>query len=72
MRAALMAQNASVTFTLGNRKSGGPTINITLPYASFDLVASFPVYPNSTRYFPLKQAANDSQYALGRTFLQEA
>lgn len=71
LHSALKAQNASITFTLGNGKRGGSTINITLPYASFDLQASSPVYPNNTRYFPLKQV-NDTQYALGRTFLQEA
>ncbi|KAL8640368.1 MAG: hypothetical protein Q9226_008757 [Calogaya cf. arnoldii] len=27
---------------------------------------------NTTRYFPLIRAANESQYTLGRTFLQEA
>jgi hypothetical protein len=27
---------------------------------------------NQTRYFPLQRAANDTQYTLGRTFLQEA
>jgi hypothetical protein len=27
---------------------------------------------NTTSYFPLKRAANDTQYTLGRAFLQEA
>src|ERR1019366_4883174 len=30
------------------------------------------VTKNSSRYFPLKRAANDSQTTLGRAFLQEA
>ena len=70
--ADLIAQNASITFTLGDNASGGETVNITFPYDSFDLTATFPVVNDSTRYFPLKRAANQSQYALGRTFLQEA
>ena len=69
---ALLNENPNITFTLGNSVSGGPTIDITLPYASFDLEAKPPSVSNATRYFPLQQAANDSQYTLGRTFLQEA
>ena len=70
--ADLIAQNASITFTLGDDVKGGDVVNITLPYDSFDLTATFPVVDDSTRYFPLKRAANESQYTLGRTFLQEA
>ena len=70
--ADLVAQNASITFTLGDDVKGGDTVNITLPYDSFDLTATFPVVDDGTRYFPLKRAANESQYTLGRTFLQEA
>ncbi|KAI4234105.1 MAG: hypothetical protein L6R40_006870 [Gallowayella cf. fulva] len=68
----LLAQNASITFTLGNSISGGQTIKITLPYDSFDLQAQPPFTVNATRYFPLQRAANETQYTLGRTFLQEA
>lgn len=70
--AQLTQLNPTVTFTLGNEISGGDTINITLPYGSFDLQASHPIYPNATAYFPLRRAANESQYTLGRTFFQEA
>jgi hypothetical protein len=68
---ALVAQNPNVTFTLGNL-TAGVNVNITLPYAAFDLNVSFPIVTNSTSYFPLKRAANDTQYTLGRTFFQEA
>jgi len=68
--ASLMATNPSITFTLAN--TGGNTLDIVLPYAAFDLTASFPVVANDTKYFPLKRAANDTQYTLGRVFLQEA
>ncbi|CAD0109001.1 unnamed protein product [Aureobasidium uvarum] len=72
MHTSLLALNKSVTFTLGQSTSGGQTTEITLPYAAFDLEIAFPYVANSTRYFPLKRAANDTQYTLGRTFLQEA
>ena len=60
---SLVAQNASLTFKLG-----------TLPYASFDLVVTtaYPNISNTTKYFPLRRAANETQYTLGRAFLQEA
>ncbi|MCJ1244640.1 hypothetical protein MMC30_001839 [Trapelia coarctata] len=70
--ATLKALNPNVTFTLGNGASGGPTVSITLPYAAFDLQATWPKYPNGTRYFPLQRATNPANYTLGRTFLQEA
>lgn len=72
--AQLEAQNASVTFTLGSTVSGGETINITLPYNSFDLLLKPPAanLTSNTKYFPLRRADNDTQYTLGRTFLQEA
>lgn len=67
----LKAQNPTVTFTLGTLTTTN-TVNISLPYAAFDLIADYPLMPNKTRYFPLVRAANDSQYTLGRSFLQEA
>jgi len=68
----LKALNPNITFTLGNTVSGGPSVSITFPYAAFDLQATWPKYPNSTRYFPLQRATDPSGYTLGRTFLQEA
>lgn len=69
---ALTKQNASISFVLGNRVRGGETVNITFPYASFDLQVSSPIVSEPTRYFPLRRADNDTQYTLGRTFLQES
>ncbi|KAM3425356.1 peptidase aspartic [Cercospora zeina] len=71
---ALLERNASVTFTLAQNFQSSPTVRITLPYASFDLTAKPPYkgLANNTRYFPLQRAQNDTQYTLGRTFLQEA
>ncbi|KAH8712100.1 aspartic peptidase domain-containing protein [Phaeosphaeriaceae sp. PMI808] len=71
---SLLAQNASITFTLGQKASTDTTINITLPYAAFDLEAS-PPYRNilqKTRYFPIRRGTEENQWVLGRAFLQEA
>lgn len=67
----LLNQNASVAFTLGNLNTT-ETLDISLPYAAFDLIADYPLMPTKSRYFPLMRATNDSQYTLGRAFLQEA
>ena len=68
----LLQQNASISFLLGNDMSGGPTVSITLPYAAFDLYLGPPFVSSTTGYFPLRRADNDTQYTLGRTFLQES
>ncbi|KAE9375809.1 acid protease [Stipitochalara longipes BDJ] len=65
---ALQAQNPSLTFRLGTSPN---TVNITLPYAAFDLNASWPLVTTTTPYFPLRRAVNNT-YILGRTFFQEA
>jgi hypothetical protein len=61
---------ANLTFTLSN--NAGDTVNIYLPFDAFNLTASAPLLDSSRQYLPLKRAANDTQYTLGRTFLQEA
>ncbi|CAD6594440.1 MAG: hypothetical protein ASARMPRED_009441 [Alectoria sarmentosa] len=66
---SLHAQNATVTFSIGNTTQ---SVKISLPYAAFDLIAEYPLVTNTTRYFPLMPATNESQYTLGRAFLQEA
>ncbi|KAG0650065.1 hypothetical protein D0Z07_3295 [Hyphodiscus hymeniophilus] len=70
---SLVQKNTSFTFDLVGM-TGGSTANvsITLPYAAFDLTASEPLVNPASRYFPIKRAANPSQYVFGRTFLQEA
>lgn len=70
----LLAQNPSITFTLNQAYISDDSIEITLPYAAFDLQAQAP-YRNlneTTRYFPLRRGAEKDQWILGRTFLQEA
>jgi hypothetical protein len=69
----LRSSNLNITFLLGNGETGGNTISITLPYDAFDLSVDETFTGNGTqRYFPLKRASNETQYTLGRTFLQEA
>lgn len=68
----LLAADPKVTFILANSLSGGQTVSVVLPFSAFALPAVYPFTPNATYYFPLKTAANDTQYTLGRTFLQEA
>lgn len=68
----LQRNNASVSLILGNDIFGGSTVNITLPYQAFDLEVGPPIVNSTTRYFPLRRADNDTQYTLGRTFLQES
>ncbi|KAF4631074.1 hypothetical protein G7Y89_g7064 [Cudoniella acicularis] len=70
--AALRAASPSVSFRLSNSQTGGQTVTITLPYPALDLTVEYPIVPNSTYYFPIRRAANSTQYTLGRTFLQEA
>ena len=68
---ALQAQNASITFSIGNLTSS-ETVDITFPYSAFELTAAYPLVDNDTKYFPIKRADNETQYTLGRTFFQEA
>lgn len=68
----------TTTFTVGPNASGGPTVSITFPPAAFALHLDFPLNANnhkinsSSQYFPLRRAANSTQYTLGRVFLQES
>ena len=66
---ALVRQNPTFTVKLGN---SADNLDITLPYAAFDLTITQPLVDHTSRYFPLKQAHNSTQYTLGRVFLQEA
>ncbi|KAF2814039.1 acid protease [Mytilinidion resinicola] len=68
----LQKLNPQISFVLGNTGNPADTVSISLPYGAFDLQAKSPIYANTTNYFPLRRAANDTQYTLGRAFLQEA
>jgi hypothetical protein len=65
--------NPFITFHIANNtRNGGNTTQVLLPYAAFDLQLGWPISNTSTNYFPLRRATNESQYKLGRVFLQEA
>ena len=79
VHSSLIQRNATISFTLSNDlgplSDDSSLVTIEVPYAAFDLQLT-PEYPNNkqnaTYYFPIRRAANDSQYTLGRTFLQQA
>lgn len=75
MREKHLQARPTITFMIGTSSQEGvatETLSIELPYAAFDLQASYPFYTNATNYFPIREAVNSSQMTLGRTFLQEA
>jgi hypothetical protein len=68
----LLFKNPSVTFKLGPQVSGD-SVTIELPYFNWYQTATTALLGNSSSlYFPLKRAANDTQYVLGRAFMQSA
>jgi hypothetical protein len=74
-RQNLQKLNPQLSFRLGNNLGdfkSEDTVTIVLPYAAFDLQASYPLYDKPTSYFPIRRALNTDTYTLGRAFLQEA
>ncbi|KAF2490005.1 acid protease, partial [Lophium mytilinum] len=64
-------QNATMTFTIGSGPNPSNNVaSIVLPYAALDLTASFPIYDDATKYFPLKRSPTGI-FVLGRALLQE-
>jgi len=76
---ALINWNMTFNFAIADLPGSAKVVNISLPYSAFDLQLSYP-FPGlnatssspTTNYFPLRKAANSSQYTIGRSFLQEA
>ena len=70
--------NMTFHFTVADLPGSSNSVSLSLPYEAFDLQLSYP-YPGlkatqsspPTNYFPLRKAANHTQYTLGRAFLQE-
>ncbi|KAG9669627.1 acid protease, partial [Aureobasidium melanogenum] len=58
----LLATDAQVTFVLSDSPSGGEAVSVILPYQAFAREVKYPKADNDSYYFPLKQAANDTQY----------
>ncbi|KAH7094512.1 aspartic peptidase domain-containing protein [Paraphoma chrysanthemicola] len=72
IHAQLQEKNPTITFSLGNDGNTEKWASIAVPYGALDLQASHPLYDKPTNYFPIRRAANETQYTLGRTFFQEA
>lgn len=74
----LVDWNMTFKFAVADFPGSPISISLSLPYEAFDLQLSYP-YPGlnatqsspPTNYFPLRKAANSTQYTIGRTFLQE-
>jgi hypothetical protein len=87
-RQNLLNWNLSFTFSIADQVGSSSSANITLPFQAFDhtLTLPFPGLDDilddddgdtdsnqtSINYFPLRKATNNTQYTLGRVFLQEA
>jgi hypothetical protein len=75
MHDANLARNPVVSFQIGPEMTGASAI-IKLPYWNFYLafqtLSSTAGLAQGVFRFPIKQAAKDTQYILGRTFLQSA
>ncbi|KAK0773367.1 hypothetical protein LTR87_016410 [Friedmanniomyces endolithicus] len=69
---ALLNRAPELTFTVSANKTASTTTSIVFPYVAFDLQAGIPIFESNMRYFPMRQAANETQCVLGRAFLQEA
>ncbi|KAE9969494.1 hypothetical protein EG327_010630 [Venturia inaequalis] len=74
LHTSLTNSNPSVRFTVAPDATGGNSVAIDMPYGSFDLVSgpSLPNVASGTKFFPLRRANNETQYTLGRAFLQNA
>lgn len=75
---ALLGWNLTFNFVLADLPGSSRVVSLKLPYTAFDLQLTYP-FPGlnatqsspPTNYFPLRKAANSTQYTLGRAFLQE-
>jgi hypothetical protein len=77
-RQNLVNWNLTFNFVLADTETSPKSVSLSLPYAAFDLQLTYP-FPGlkanesspPRNYFPLRKAANESQYTIGRCFLQE-
>lgn len=72
IHADLLTRSPTFTFSFGSSSDDSQLLNIELPYAAFNLQASWPIYNDTKNYFPIRRAANETQFTLGRAFMQEA
>lgn len=65
-------QGGKINFNLNSREEGETAqTTISFPYDAFALEGNYPLFNETTLYFPIRKSANRT-YVLGRTFLQEA
>lgn len=69
---ALREASPEFTFTLSASQPPTETLNIVLPYSAFDLWLQPPIYESPVPYFPIRVTPDESDFILGRAFLQEA
>lgn len=74
----LQSWNLTFSFEIGNLPGSSENVKLTLPYSAFnvDLSYGFPGFDGNYTspplpYFPVRRATDDTQYILGRAFLQE-
>ena len=79
IRDELISWNLTFTFTIADLPGSSSSVDIILPFAAFDQLLTYPFpgldanYTSSgMSYFPLRKATSNSQYTIGRTFLQES
>lgn len=74
----LVNLNLTFNFIIADDVRSSKMVSLSIPYPAFDLQLTYP-FPGlnatqssaPTNYFPLRKAANDTQYTIGRSFLQE-
>lgn len=74
----LVNWNLTFDFVVADLPGSSKKVSLSLPYKAFDLQLRFPfpglnltVSSPAVNYFPLRKAANSTQYTIGRSFLQE-
>ena len=70
-RQRFLQSNPDITFILDSAPNSANITSVTIPYRAFDLQASWPLYRNTTNYFPIRRSPTGA-YVLGRSFLQHA
>ena len=72
-RRRLHERNPKVRFKLAEEYEADGSVEVELPYASFELqIGSALDDEDEMTYFPLKTTTNDQPSVLGRAFFQEA
>lgn len=69
---ALNDVNPNVTISIAPTLTSETFVSIVFPYLAFQQTIGPPFLEHYRLVFPLKRATTESQYALGRTFMQQA